>query len=79
MQTALFVDSGNLWTNPTLLDPFDLRYSTGSGVRVATPIGPLVFDYGLNVNRVLDHFYPNRPRQRTWESIGAFHFSIGVF
>ena len=79
VQTALFVDAGNLWTDPTKLEPFDLRYATGTGVRVATPIGPLVFDYGFNVDRVLDRLVPNRRRQRTWESLGAFHFSIGVF
>jgi outer membrane protein assembly factor BamA len=79
VQTALFVDSGNLWTNPARVDPFDLRYTTGSGVRIATPIGPLVFDYGFNVDRVLDGLFPRRTRKRTWESLGAFHFSIGVF
>ncbi|HEX6272814.1 MAG TPA: POTRA domain-containing protein [Polyangiaceae bacterium] len=79
VQTALFVDAGNLWTDPSKVQPFDLRYATGSGLRVATPIGPLVFDYGFNVDRVLDRVVPNRRRQRTWESLGAFHFSIGVF
>jgi outer membrane protein insertion porin family len=79
VQTALFVDAGNLWTDPSEIEPFDLRYSTGSGLRVATPIGPLVFDYGFNVDRVLDGMFPNRHRKRTWESLGAFHFSIGVF
>jgi outer membrane protein assembly factor BamA len=79
VQTALFVDAGNLWTDPTLIQPFALRYSTGTGLRVATPIGPLVFDYGFNADRVLDKLFPERRRQRTWESLGAFHFSIGVF
>jgi outer membrane protein assembly factor BamA len=79
VQTALFVDAGNLWTDPTKFQPFQLRYSTGSGLRVKTPIGPLVFDYGFNVDRVLDELVPNRQRQRTWEALGAFHFSIGVF
>jgi outer membrane protein assembly factor BamA len=79
VQTALFVDAGNLWTDPAAFEPFDLRYATGSGLRVKTPIGPLVFDYGFNVDRVLDKLLPNRQRQRTWEALGAFHFSIGVF
>jgi outer membrane protein assembly factor BamA len=79
VQTALFVDAGNLWTDPTKLELFDLRYATGSGLRVSTPIGPLVFDYGFNADRVLDTMFPKRKRQRTWESLGAFHFSIGVF
>jgi outer membrane protein assembly factor BamA len=79
VQTALFADAGNLWTDPDRIDPFDLRYSVGSGLRISTPIGPLVFDYGFNVDRVLDGLFPERPRKRTWEALGAFHFSIGVF
>jgi outer membrane protein assembly factor BamA len=75
----LFVDSGNLWADRDSIDPLRLRYSTGSGIRVGTPIGPLVFDYGFNVERVLDAIYSSRPRQRYWESLGAFHFSIGLF
>jgi outer membrane protein assembly factor BamA len=79
VQTALFVDAGNLWTDPRRVNPLALRYAAGSGVRISTPIGPLVFDYGFNADRVLDELFPKRERKRTWESIGAFHFSIGVF
>jgi outer membrane protein assembly factor BamA len=80
VQTALFVDAGNLWTKaPSALDMLELRYAAGTGLRVATPIGPVVFDYGFNIARVLDELYPNRGRQRFWEDIGAFHFSIGLF
>jgi outer membrane protein assembly factor BamA len=78
VQTALFVDSGNLWTDPNRIDLSKLRYSVGSGLRIGTPIGPLAFDYGFNVQRVLDQIFPSRKNQRTWESLGAFHFSIGV-
>ena len=28
---------------------------------------------------VLDKIDPSRTRQRFWESLGAFHFSIGLF
>jgi outer membrane protein insertion porin family len=79
VQTAVFVDAGNLWTDPRRVNPLALRYAAGSGLRVSTPIGPLVFDYGFNADRVLDELFPTRGRKRTWESIGAFHFSIGVF
>ena len=79
VQTAIFLDSGNLWTDPALLNPLKLRYAAGSGVRVATPVGPLVFDYGFNLERVRDEFAPNLARPRFWEDIGAFHFSIGLF
>jgi outer membrane protein insertion porin family len=79
VQTALFLDSGNLWRDPSRLNPRKLRYAVGTGLRIGTPIGPLVFDYGFNVDRVLDELYPERERQRFWEDIGAFHFSIGLF
>jgi len=78
IQTALFIDAGNLWTSPQQVTDFRLRYSTGSGLRIGTPIGPLVFDYGFNVERVLDKLVPSRKNQRYWEALGAFHFSIGV-
>jgi outer membrane protein assembly factor BamA len=78
VQTALFLDAGNLWTNPNRVNFAKLRYATGTGVRIGTPIGPLVFDYGFNVDRVLDQIFPKRKNQRTWESLGAFHFTIGV-
>jgi len=79
VQTGLFLDSGNLWRDPQKVNPLRLRYAVGSGLRIGTPIGPLVFDYGFNVERILDQIDPSRTEQRFWESIGAFHFSIGLF
>ena len=76
---ALFVDAGNLWTDPKRVNVLELRYAVGTGLRIATPIGPLVFDYGFNVDRVLDDLFPNRDNKRYWEDIGAFHFSIGLY
>lgn len=87
-ETVLFLDAGNVWSkSPT--DPktaadytpnyLRLRYAVGTGLRLNTPVGPLVFDYGFNVERVLDHLYPKRSRQRSWEDIGAFSFSIGLY
>ncbi len=69
-QTGIFLDSGNLWFDRADVDPTQLRYGLGAGVRIATPIGPLAFDYGFNL-------FP-----RWWEKEdgpGAFHFSIGLF
>jgi outer membrane protein assembly factor BamA len=66
---ALFADFGNLWVDPTYIEdhPFTLRADVGPGVRLQTPVGPLVFDYGINVTR------------RFYEDFGAFHFAIGLF
>ena len=81
VQTALFLDTGNLWSSLRAFQDLDfrLRYAAGSGIRIATPVGPLVFDYGFNLERLLDQIDSSRKRQRFWESIGAFHFSIGLF
>lgn len=81
VQTALFLDTGNLWSSLRAFEElsFRLRYAVGTGIRIATPVGPLVFDYGFNLDRVLDELAPSRRRQRFWESLGAFHFSIGLF
>ncbi len=81
LRTAVFVDAGNLWTSTeaSVVEPARLRYAVGAGLRVGTPVGPLVFDYGINVDRFLDKVLPNRSNQRFWEDLGAFHFSIGLF
>lgn len=66
---GVFVDAGNLWTQASRIEPFNLRPTAGLGVRVATPVGPLAFDYGFVLLR----------RDYLDERFGAFHFSIGVF
>ena len=69
LDMALFSDFGNLWSDPGyILDhPLTIRADVGAGIRVETPVGPLVFDYGFNVTR------------KSYEDIGAFHFAIGLF
>lgn len=64
---GFFLDMGNLWVDPANFVPWHLRFGLGSGLRISTPIGPLAFDYGFNLE----------PRE--WEDIGALHFSIGLF
>ncbi|MBI4700259.1 MAG: BamA/TamA family outer membrane protein [Deltaproteobacteria bacterium] len=68
---GLFLDTGNVWSSEdsigTPMDLLRLRYAAGAGLRLATPIGPLAFDYGFNLIR------------RPWEDLGALHFSVGVF
>jgi outer membrane protein assembly factor BamA len=80
LETVLFFDTGNLWADASY--PFTdglhfaLRTSIGSGLRLQTPIGPVVFDYGINLSRLIDG--PSDPRY-TYEDFGAFHFAIGLF
>jgi outer membrane protein assembly factor BamA len=69
IQVGVFLDVGNLWANPSLINLAELRYALGAGLRVGTPIGPLALDYGINMLR----------REFLGEDFGAFHFSIGLF
>jgi len=67
---ALFTDLGNLWANPRLIDPFNVRASVGTGVRLATPVGPLALDYGIVVGA---------RRELGEPTFGTVHFSMGLF
>jgi outer membrane protein assembly factor BamA len=79
-ETVLFFDSGNLWADASY--PFmggfrfPLRTAIGTGLRLQTPIGPVAFDYGVNLSRLIEG--PSDPRY-TYEDFGAFHFAIGLF
>jgi outer membrane protein assembly factor BamA len=66
-ECGIFLDTGNVWVEPKNFNPFVLRYTAGAGLRAGTPIGPIAFDYGINLIR------------REWEDRGNFHFSIGLF
>ncbi len=67
--TVLFADVGNTWKDPfyILAHGIPMRATMGTGIRWVTPVGPLVFDYGINVTR------------RSYEDFGQFHFAIGLF
>ncbi|MBU8895962.1 BamA/TamA family outer membrane protein [Corallococcus sp. M34] len=69
LDLGLFIEAGNLWQDRTLFDPTELRYSAGVGLRYVTPVGPLAFDVGFNLDR--DEAVNEAPTQ--------FHFSIGAF
>lgn len=60
-----FLDAGNLWKRVGDVDPSNLKYTTGIGLRYKTPVGPLRVDYGYKLNRERN------------ESRGEIHFSIG--
>jgi outer membrane protein assembly factor BamA len=80
LETVLFFDSGNSWADASypLIGGFHfpLRTAIGTGLRLQTPIGPVAFDYGINLSRLVEG--PSDPRY-TYEDFGAFHFAIGLF
>jgi len=62
---ALFVDFGNVFSEPLTYRLNDLRYAAGPGIRYMTPIGPIRLDIGF----VID------PRSN--EDFSRLEFSIG--
>nr|WP_246357416.1 POTRA domain-containing protein [Pyxidicoccus fallax] len=66
---GLFFEAGNLWLDRTSFDAQRLRYAAGAGLRYVTPVGPLAFDVGFNLD----------PDETVNEATTQFHFSIGTF
>ncbi len=47
----LFVDAGNVWEGISDFDPQEIRYTTGVGIAILTPLGPVRVDYGYKLNK----------------------------
>ena len=43
---AVFVDAGEVWKEASDAFTSNLKFGTGLGVRVKTPLGPVKLDYG---------------------------------
>ncbi|MCU0663483.1 MAG: BamA/TamA family outer membrane protein [Myxococcota bacterium] len=70
---ALFAEAGNLWRDKTKIRLLDtntgeifLRPVAGSGLRYLTPLGPLSFDLGFNLNK-----RPHEGRAYWYLSVGS--------
>ena len=48
---VFFVDGGDVTERPQELNPSNLHWDVGSGLRFATPIGPVRIDVGYRLNR----------------------------
>ena len=68
-----FLDAGNVWAGSWDLNFNDLRYSVGPGLRYQTPIGPIRFDFGYQLNPIPGLLIEGKPETRRWR----VHFSIG--
>lgn len=72
---AFFWDAGNLYVDR--IKPFDLRQSTGTGLRYRTPVGPISLDYARKLGRFGDrddgiNAVGQQDRYRIHLSIGSF-------
>jgi outer membrane protein assembly complex protein YaeT len=78
---VLFADAGNVWatdggpvaTDQQSVSLKDLRYDVGAGLRYQTPIGPIRFDLGYQLNEIPGLLVDGKEQQRPWR----LHFSIG--
>jgi len=70
---VLFLDGGNVWADSFGYNLRDLRYAIGPGLRYQTPIGPIRFDLGYQLNPISGLIVNGQPQQRRWR----LHFSIG--
>ena len=67
---VVFVDGGDVTATPAQLDPMNLNWAAGVGLRLHTVIGPARADVGYRLNRT----GPEDPDPlSTW----AFHISLG--
>ncbi len=70
LQVVGFLDAGNVFLRAEDLDFTDLRPAAGAGLRYRSPVGPLRFDLGFNLDR--RELVPGRLERRT-----VFHISLG--
>ncbi len=70
---VLFLDSGNVWADSWGIRFADLRYAVGTGLRYQTPIGPIRFDVGYQLNPIPGLLVDGEVNPRRWR----LHFSIG--
>lgn len=70
---VLFLDTGNVWADHRSVDLNDVRYAVGTGLRYDTPVGPIRFDVGLQLNPVAGLKVNGQEQLRRWR----LHFSIG--
>jgi outer membrane protein insertion porin family/translocation and assembly module TamA len=70
---VVFLDGGNVWLDAWDVQPGDLRWAAGPGLRYDTPIGPMRFDLGIQLNPIAGLVIEGTPEKRKWR----VHFSIG--
>ena len=61
----MFLDGGNVWREIDKFKPTDIKFSTGLGIVLLTPVGPIRFDYGVKLNK-----------EPSDKSLDAFHFGL---
>jgi outer membrane protein insertion porin family len=61
----IFLDGGNVWRELSDFNPKEFRFSTGLGLVLITPVGPIRFDYGIKLTK-----------EDSDKTRDAFHFGL---
>ncbi len=67
IRIAVFYDIGNVWAKSSDLGSGGYKSGTGLGFRLKTPIGPIMLDYGIPLDK---------ESGETEKESGRFHFSM---
>ena len=67
LKVAAFYDTGNVWAKKQDFGKGNFYSGVGVGLRLKTPIGPIMLDYGIPLDRE-----PGEEEKRS----GRFHFSM---
>jgi len=67
LKLAVFYDIGNVWAKTNDFGSGGLKSATGVGFRLKTPIGPIMLDYGIPLNKA---------QGEDKRGGGRFHFSM---
>ena len=68
--TVVFIDGGDVTEDRSQIDPFDLYWAVGAGLRFQTIVGPVRTDLGYRINRT-------GPMDAAPGDKFAFHLSLG--
>jgi outer membrane translocation and assembly module TamA len=70
---VIFLDGGDVSAESWGVRFSNLHYAVGPGLRYQTPVGPIRFDFGYQLNPIPELRINGQPQQRRWR----IHFSIG--
>jgi outer membrane protein insertion porin family len=67
LKGVVFADAGNAFDSAQPINPKELRYTTGTGIRWISPVGPIRIEWGYNI------------KKKPGESQSKIEFTFGSF
>ncbi|GAB5407674.1 MAG: BamA/TamA family outer membrane protein [Balneolaceae bacterium] len=76
---ATFLDGGQVWRGLSSIDPTNIQFGIGAGIRYESPIGPIRVDVGYKVNPTSQDLrqFDDGIDLGGWQDRWGLHFSIG--